>query len=159
MDIVIRPIGVIRSPNANPAGTAIQPVYAKEVEGEVVLEEFLEPALADIDAFDRIWLVYWFDRAGPFKSHVVPYRDTVERGLFATRAPNRPNAIGLSVVRLLHRNRNVLHIAGVDILDGTPLLDIKPYVPGFDAYPESKAGWLDSKGADRETTDQRFHGE
>jgi len=90
---------------------------------------------------------------------VVPYRDTRERGLFATRAPSRPNPIGLSVVRLLGRDANVLRVADVDILDGTPLLDIKPYVPEFDAHPASRAGWLDERRADRKEADDRFHDE
>jgi tRNA-Thr(GGU) m(6)t(6)A37 methyltransferase TsaA len=97
------------------------------------------------------------DRVVPFRPRVVPYRDTRERGLFATRSPCRPNPIGLSVVRLVRREGHLLHVAGVDILNGTPLLDVKPYVPEFDAFPSSKAGWLDALGADRRTADGRFH--
>jgi tRNA-Thr(GGU) m(6)t(6)A37 methyltransferase TsaA len=106
-----------------------------------------------------VWLVYWFDRAGPYKPRVVPYRDTHERGLFATRSPCRPNPIGVSVVRLLGREGNVLRVGGIDILDRTPLLDIKPYVPEFDAHPASKAGWLDEQREDRREADGRFHEE
>lgn len=159
MEVVFRPIGVIRSPHVRPPGTPIQPAYADEIEGDVVVEESFEEALSDLDGFERVWLVYWFHRAGAFGPRVIPYRDTVQRGLFSTRAPNRPNAIGLSVVRLLRRERNVLRVAGLDILDGTPLLDIKPYVSEFDAYPTSKAGWLDSSGAGRRRADERFHRE
>ena len=155
--IVMRPIGVIRSPHRTPAGTPIQPTYAKDVEGEVVVAAELEPALADIDGFERIWLVYCFDRAGPFRPRVVPYRDNQERGLFATRAPSRPNPLGLSVVRLLSRQGNVLRVRGLDILDGTPLLDIKPYVPEFDAHPDSEAGWLEARREERREADGRFH--
>ena len=155
--IVNRFIGVIRSPHAASAGTPIQPTYAEEVEGEVHVDADLEPALADLEGFERIWLVYWCDRAGPFRPRVVPYRDTREHGLFATRSPSRPNPIGLSVVRLLGRDRNVLRVRGVDILDGTPLLDIKPYVPEFDAHPAAKAGWLDDRREDRRRADGRFH--
>ena len=155
--IVMRPIGVIRSPHRTPAGTPIQPTYAKDVEGEVVVAAELEPALADIDGFERIWLVYCLDRAGPFRPRVVPYRDNQERGLFATRAPSRPNPLGLSVVRLLSRQGNVLRVRGLDILDGTPLLDIKPYVPEFDAHPDSEAGWLEAGREERREADGRFH--
>jgi tRNA-Thr(GGU) m(6)t(6)A37 methyltransferase TsaA len=123
----------------------------------VTVDEHLEPALEDIEEFERVWLVYWFDRAGPFKPRVVPYRDTREHGLFATRSPCRPNPIGLSVVRVLGRHGRTLRVSGIDVLDGTPLLDIKPYVPAFDAYPSSKAGWLDESHEHRELADGRFH--
>ncbi len=156
-NVLMKPIGVIRSPHRVATGTPIQPTYAEQVEGEVVMDEELEPALADIDGFERIWLVYVFDRAGAFRPRVVPYRDTRERGLFATRSPCRPNPIGISAVRLVGRDRNVLHVRGLDILDGTPLLDIKPYVPEFDAHTPSKAGWLDEGGAERRLADDRFH--
>jgi len=152
-----QPIGVIRSPHRVAAGTPIQPAYADQSEGQVVVDMEFEAALADIDGFERIWLVYSFDRAGPFKPRVVPYRDTREHGLFATRSPCRPNPIGISAVRLVGRERNVLHVSGLDILDGTPLLDIKPYVPQFDAHTASRAGWLDDSETDRRLADGRFH--
>ena len=157
--VVMRPIGVVHSPHRTPAGTSIQPAYAEHVKGQVVVDEGFAAALDDIEGFERIWLVYCLDRAKPFKPRVVPYRDTKERGLFATRAPSRPNPIGLSVVRLLGRDGNALRVRGLDILDGTPLLDIKPYVPEFDAYPESKSGWLDERREDRREADGRFHGD
>lgn len=156
-DIVIQPIGVIRSPHRTAAGTPIQPAYAEHVDGSVVVDERLEPALADLEGFERIWLIYCLDRARPFEPRVVPYRDTRKRGLFATRAPSRPNPIGMSVVRLLGCEGNVLRVRGLDILDGTPLLDIKPYVPEFDAHPGSRAGWLDARHEDRREADGRFH--
>lgn len=152
----LRPIGVIRTPFAEAYGTPIQPAFAEGATGEVVVEEAFEPALLDLDGFERIWLVYWFDRCVPYQPRVIPYRDTRERGLFATRSPCRPNPIGLSVVRLLGRQGRVLQVAGVDMLDGTPLLDIKPYVPEFDAH-RSRAGWLDQAGVDRRQADGRFH--
>jgi tRNA-Thr(GGU) m(6)t(6)A37 methyltransferase TsaA len=123
----------------------------------VIVDTSLESALADVDGFERLWLVYYFDRAAAFQSRVVPYRDTRERGLFATRSPCRPNPIGMSAVSLLGRERNVLRVRGLDILDGTPLLDIKPYVPAFDAHPASRAGWLDECQEDRQMADERFH--
>jgi tRNA-Thr(GGU) m(6)t(6)A37 methyltransferase TsaA len=97
------------------------------------------------------------DRVGQFKARVVPYRDTQEHGLFATRSPNRPNPIGISVVSLLRREGRTLYIGDIDILDGTQLLDIKPYVPDFDSYPNSRAGWFDKAGVDRRLADRRFH--
>ena len=156
-ELSYKPIGVIRSPHQVATGTPIQPAYAEQSEGDVVVDMELEPALADIDGFERIWLVYSFDRAGAFQPRVVPYRDTLEHGLFATRSPCRPNPIGISVVRLMGREHNVLHVRGLDILDGTPLLDIKPYVPEFDAHTPSRAGWLDESRADRRVADGRFH--
>jgi tRNA-Thr(GGU) m(6)t(6)A37 methyltransferase TsaA len=153
----MRPIGTIRSPHKTAAGTPIQPSYAQAAEGEVVVEEAFGAALDDIEGFERVWLVYCFDRAGVFQPRVVPYRDNREHGLFATRSPCRPNPIGMSVVRLIGREGNVLRVQGLDVLDGTPLLDIKPYVPEFDAHPSSKAGWLDDRGSDRQIADGRFH--
>lgn len=116
-----------------------------------------EAALEDIDGFERLWLIYWMDRVGQYKPRVIPYRDTREHGLFATRSPSRPNPIGMSIVRLIKREGAILHIADIDILDGTPLLDIKPYVPEFDAHPVCRAGWFDAPGVDRRQADSRFH--
>lgn len=152
----IRPIGEIRTPFATAEGTPIQGRWAEEHEGEVVVEEAYAAALDDIEGFERIWLVYRFDRAGPFRPRVVPFRDTVERGLFSTRAPSRPNPIGLTVVRLLGRKGARLRVAGVDMLDRTPLIDVKPYVPAFDAFPDSAAGWLDLPGSGATRADDRF---
>jgi tRNA-Thr(GGU) m(6)t(6)A37 methyltransferase TsaA len=157
-EIVLRPIGIVRSPHQQPAGTPIQPAYAAEFEGEVVLDPEFEPALADLEQFERIWLIYHLDRAKEFRLTVVPYRDTRPHGLFATRAPSRPNPIGLSVVRLLSREGHILRVAGLDLLDRTPLLDIKPYVPEFDAHSRSRAGWLDGV-ARRRRADNRFAGD
>lgn len=122
------------------------------------MDEALVTALDDLEGFERVWLVYCFDRAGPFRPRVVPYREQPgEHGLFATRSPCRPNPIGMSVVLLVAREGNVLRVRGVDVLDGTPLLDIKPYVPEFDAHPSSKAGWLDECASHHEVADGRFH--
>ena len=151
-------IGRIRTPFHEAAGTPIQPLYAPGVEGQVVLDEPFAAALDDVDGFERIWLVYWMDRTDGFRLRVVPYRDTHERGLFATRSPCRPHPIGLSVVRLARREGSVLHVLDVDMLDETPLLDIKPYVPEFDAHPSSRAGWFETCAVDRRVADGRFHG-
>ena len=155
-NVTFTPIGVIRSSHHSGAGTPIQPAYAKDCEGQVVVDPKFEGALTDIEGFDRIWLIYHFDRAAAFKPQVIPYRDTRKHGLFSTRSPCRPNKIGMSVVRLVGREGNVLNIRGIDILDETPLLDIKPYVPDFDSYPSSEAGWLDERREDRRVADDRF---
>ena len=155
--ITLTPIGVIRSPHLAAAGTPIQPTYAEQFEGQVIVDGEYEGALDDIEGFERLWLIYLLDRAGAFRSKIVPYRDIIEHGLFATRSPCRPNPIGLSVVRLTARDRNVLQVRGIDVLDGTPLLDIKPYVPEFDAHSVSKAGWLDERRSERTEADDRFH--
>ncbi len=156
-EIRFRAVGVVRSPHREPRGTPIQPAYASDVEGEVIVDPAYAEALQDIEGFERIWLFYLLDRARRFEARVIPYRDTQRRGLFATRSPARPNPIGMSAVRLLGRCENVLRISGVDILDNTPLLDIKPYVPVFDAFPNAAAGWFDTCGTDRKTADDRFH--
>jgi len=151
------PIGIIRSPFKLAEGTPIQTTYGSGIEGDVIVDEAFEAALMDIEGFERLWLIYWLDRAGPFQECVLPYRDTREHGLFAARSPCPPNPIGMSVVRLLGRQRGMLRVADLDILDGTPLLDIKPYVPIFDAYVQSAAGWVDEHRIDRQIADGRFH--
>ncbi len=156
--IQFEPIGVIRTPHQKQAGTPIQPFAARDVSGEIEIFPEYRPALQDLNGFERIWVLYWFHQAKPFSPRVIPYRDVVERGLFATRAPSRPNPIGLSVVRLqkVNETSGILKVLDVDMLEGTPLLDIKPYVPRFDCYPDSKAGWLDQRGSDQNFADGRF---
>ena len=140
-------IGVIHTPFSQQRGTPIQPAFAGETRGEVLLDQPHRLALQDLDGFERIWLIYLFHEARRWKALVTPFLDTQQRGLFATRAPSRPAPIGISAVRLIAVKEDRLIVEGVDILDGTPLLDIKPYVPKFDAFPESAAGWLDSAGS------------
>ncbi len=153
----LRVIGRIRTPFVEATGTPIQPAYASGTEGQVIVDEPFTAALDGLEGFERVWLIYWMDRADAFQPRIVPYRDTRPHGLFATRSPCRPNPIGLSVVRLVRRQERVLHVVDVDILDNTPLLDIKPYVPEFDAHSSSKAGWFDACGVDRKVADRRFH--
>jgi tRNA-Thr(GGU) m(6)t(6)A37 methyltransferase TsaA len=154
--IHLAPIGVIRSPFREPNGTPIQPCLAQGAAGTVELRADLQAGLKDLDGFDRIWLVYWFHQASEHRLLVTPFLDNEKHGVFATRAPARPNAIGISVVRLLRVDGNILEVADLDIIDGTPLLDIKPYVPQFDCYPVERAGWLDSAAIERRTADGRF---
>jgi tRNA-Thr(GGU) m(6)t(6)A37 methyltransferase TsaA len=151
----IPPIGVIRSPWRDARGTPVQPVFAKGARGSLEIDPLYAEALADIDAFDRIWLLYWLDRAGSFQPTVTPYLDSRPHGLFATRAPARPVPIGLSAVRLIECRGCTIEVADLDVLDGTPLLDIKPYVPRFDAF-RGRAGWLDAAPLQEPFDDGRF---
>ena len=156
-ELVARPIGVVHSPFREAAGTPIQAAMAGEATGSVELLDGCVPGLRDLDGFERIWLLYWFDRADlSGKMVVTPYLDATPRGVFSTRAPSRPNPIGLSCVKLLGIEGNSLHIQGVDVLDGTPVLDIKPYVPRFDCFEGVKAGWADSANSDLTVADSRF---
>ena len=155
--ININPIGVIHSPIANSDGAPIQPAFAQNYEGTVEVYEEFEEALLDLDGFERIWLLYWFDRASKFKLKVKPYMDDKLHGLFATRAPSRPNPIGLSCVKLLSINKNILRVSEIDILDGTPLLDIKPYAGKFDCFEVKRNGWLDTADKGSTKADNRFY--
>lgn len=139
---VFSAIGIVRSPFAQAEGTPIQPTAAGAVEGEVILEPAYASGLQDIDGFSHLFLIYVFHRSRPGALRLKPFLDDVERGVFATRAPCRPNPIGLSLVRLLRRDGNVLRIAGVDIVDGTPLLDMKPYIPQLNPQDDVRVGWL-----------------
>jgi len=151
-------IGIIRTSFARHEGTPIQPSTAEGASGTIEVYEQYTEALRDLDGFERIWLLYWFDRTREFSSLVKPYRDATERGLFSTRAPSRPNPLGISAVRLasLDLEKGVLAVEGIDVLDGTPLLDIKPYIPEFDAFPNSRAGWMDASGTKEGAANERF---
>ena len=156
--IKLTPIGIIHSPFRQATGTPVQPSAAKGVEGAVEVFEEYAAGLKDLAGFERIWLLYWFDRAEVEAPALIvkPYLDNTRRGVFATRAPGRPNPIGLSSVHLLRIQRNKLDIRDVDILDGTPLLDIKPYVPQFDIFRVARSGWLEGTVTARRLADSRF---
>lgn len=154
-----RAVGVLRSPFVAQEGTPIQPVFAAGAEGVIEVEPRFVPALADLGGFDRIWVLYVFHQAAGYEPCVVPYLDDRPHGVFATRAPTRPNPIGLSTLRLLGIEGSSVHVADVDILDGTPVLDIKPYVPRFDAFTGLKSGWLDENRTRRRRADPRFAGD
>ena len=158
MKIEFSPIGVVHTPFSSRRGMPIQPAGAEGVKGTVeVFEPFCE-GLSDLDGFSHVILLYHFHKSEDFKLKVVPFLDTVPRGLFSTRAPKRPNPIGLSVVRLERIEDGILHVCNVDMLDGTPLLDIKPYVPEFDAQEEVRVGWLEEarKRVQGRRSDGRF---
>jgi tRNA-Thr(GGU) m(6)t(6)A37 methyltransferase TsaA len=140
MEFTLSPIGVIRSPFTDKSQTPIQPSRSQAVGQVEVYPEFAE-GLQDVEGLSHIILLYVFHCSSSYTLRVKPFLDDQWRGLFATRYPCRPNPIGLSVVRLLTRRDNVLEIEGVDVLDGTPLLDVKPYVPEFDVRAEVRTGW------------------
>ena len=144
---MFKPIGTIHSPFKNREGMPIQPAGAAGINGTIELFEEYHEGLKDLDGFSHIILLYLFHLSDGFDLEVVPFMDTQSRGVFATRAPRRPNPIGLSVVHLDRIEENVLHIQNVDILDGTPLLDIKPFVPEFDSQKDVRTGWLEKAGA------------
>jgi tRNA-Thr(GGU) m(6)t(6)A37 methyltransferase TsaA len=136
------PIGTIRTPFTEPAGMPIQPAGAEGVRGTIVIDEKYRKGLLDLSGFSRIILIYAFHRSQGYELEVIPFLDTVPHGVFATRAPRRPNAIGISIVRLISVNGGELVIEDIDVLDGTPLLDIKPYAPEFDCFPDERSGWI-----------------
>jgi tRNA-Thr(GGU) m(6)t(6)A37 methyltransferase TsaA len=142
-DIEMRPIGVIRTPFIDLEGMPIQPAGADGVKGTVEVEPHLAEGLKDLDGFSHIILLYAFHRSVGYAKVVVPFMDSEPRGVFATRAPRRPNPIGLSVVKLLSVDGCLLHVENIDVLDGTPLLDIKPHVPGFTPGGPVRIGWLE----------------
>ncbi len=155
--IEFKPIGIIHTPYTEPKGMPIQPAGASGVKGAVEVFEPYREGLVDLDGFSHVVLLYHLHLSDGYKLRVVPFMDTEERGLFATRAPKRPNPIGLSVVQLDRIEDGVLHVQNVDIVDGTPLLDIKPYVPEFDSPTDFRTGWLEEarkKVSDRRADDR-----
>lgn len=149
-------IGRVHSNYKQAAGTPIQPCRAANSPGFVQMRSEFLGGLKDLAGFDRIWLIYWFHRAAAVKLSIIPYRDIVEHGLFATRVPARVNPIGMSCVRLLAVEGATLRLDEVDILDDTPLIDIKPYVPHYDNYPVSRCGWIDNVPDRPVVADSRF---
>lgn len=152
------PIGIIHSPFKDIKGMPIQPSGARGIEGTIELDSKYVNGLKDIEGFSHIILIYHFHLSKGYSLEVLPFMDDILHGVFSTRAPRRPNPIGLSVVRLVRVEGATLHIEDVDIADGTPLLDIKPYVPEFDVQKVERIGWL-SKKADKAfevKADERF---
>jgi tRNA-Thr(GGU) m(6)t(6)A37 methyltransferase TsaA len=147
-DIVYHTIGVIHTPHTEPDQTPIQPAYAQGIAGRVVVDPAYEEGLRDLDGFSHVLLLYHLHRVKGPRLTVKPFLEDVDHGVFATRAPCRPNPIGISVVRLERLERNVLHVEDVDMLDGTPLLDIKPYVPRFVDDDEVRGGWTENLDPD-----------
>lgn len=157
-EVVMRPIGVIRSPFKSLADMPIQPVGEASAAGRVVVEPAFTEGLQDLDGFSHVILIYHLHQVAKTELTVVPFLDSSPRGVFATRAPTRPNPIGLSVVALEKIEGATLHVADLDVLDGTPLFDLKPYVPEFDHRPNVRVGWLEGAFGDAGSrrSDDRF---
>lgn len=144
-NIIFKPIGIIRSPFTVPIGMPIQPKAGEGISGRVEIFKAFEKGLQDLEGFSYIVLIYHLHKSKPSKLSVKPFLNEQQHGVFATRSPNRPNAIGFSIVRLREIKGNVLTIENVDILDGTPLLDIKPYIREFDSFDSGSSGWISDK--------------
>ncbi|MFY9193974.1 MAG: tRNA (N6-threonylcarbamoyladenosine(37)-N6)-methyltransferase TrmO [Methanoculleus sp.] len=157
-EIVFTPIGTVHSPFSDPRDMPIQPVGARGVRGTIELDPTYATGLKDLEGFSRIIVLYHFHRSNGYSLEVVPFLDKATRGVFATRAPRRPNTIGITMLKLIAVDGATLTVEDVDILDGTPVLDIKPYVPEFDAYPDERAGWLTTRSESARTmrSDDRF---
>ena len=143
--MIIKPIGVIHTPYKRMEDVPIQPSYSKEI-GEIEVFKEYEEGLKDIEGFSHVIILYLFHKSQGYSLLVKPFLDSDKHGVFATRHPNRPNSIGISVVRLLERRGRILRVKGIDVIDGTPLMDVKPYVPNFDQAIDVKIGWLEGKG-------------
>ncbi|MFZ5571840.1 MAG: tRNA (N6-threonylcarbamoyladenosine(37)-N6)-methyltransferase TrmO [Thermodesulfobacteriota bacterium] len=151
-------IGIIHSPFREIENMPIQPRGARGIEGTVHVYEPYVQGLEDLDGFSHIYLIYRFHQATKTSLLVTPFMDTRQRGVFATRSPLRPNHIGLSIVRLQRIDQGVLTVKGVDVIDGTPLLDIKPYIEKFDAVAHSTSGWMTAttEEVSKKRSDNRF---
>ncbi|MBN2125722.1 MAG: tRNA (N6-threonylcarbamoyladenosine(37)-N6)-methyltransferase TrmO [Deltaproteobacteria bacterium] len=154
-----RAIGLLHTPYESKSGVPIQGVFDRDSRGRAEIFEEYAPGLQDIEGFSHLILLYVFDRSKGYELICRPYMEDTRHGVFITRAPRRPNPIGMSVVRLEKREGNILHLAEVDMLNGTPLLDIKPFVPRFDHREEVRVGWMERTFRDtghRRVSDDRF---
>ena len=157
--ITLSRLGLIHTPFTTLAGMPIQSVGAKGIAGWIELDPRYADGLRDLDGFEYIHLIYHLHQMSEAKLIVMPFLDNTPRGVFATRSPKRPNALGLSVVRLVGVNGTRVDIEDVDMMDGTPLLDIKPYVPAFDVRTTKRIGWFAGKinHIDQIRSDDRFN--
>ena len=143
-----RPIGTIYSPHKITSRIPIQPVFCNDIEGSIVLKTEYADGLRGLEGFSHIYLFYYFHESKKVCLRLKPYLSDQEQGVFATRAPHRPNKLGMSLLRLENVQDNVIHVKDIDILNGTPLLDIKPYVKRFDSRDIVRSGWQDSVSDD-----------
>ena len=144
-EITYRAIGIIHSPFKEPKNTPIQPISSNGAKGTAEIFPDYVDGLKDLDGFSHVILIFNFHLARPYSLLVKPFVDNSLRGIFSTRAPSRPNPIGISIVRLIKIEENLLHIQDLDVIEGTPLLDLKPYVPEFFDTNKIKIGWLTDK--------------
>lgn len=142
--IVIEPIGVIHTPHKSIEGMPVQPPGAKGVEAHIVLDEKYKPGLKDLKGFSHLILLYQFHKVEGYVLELVPFMDTKSHGVFSTRAPKRPNKIGISIVLLTKIEDNIIYFEGADMLDESPLIDIKPFYPKYDNQTNVKFGWLET---------------
>ena len=158
MEITLRPIGRLETPFNDIADMPIQPSVLADTRGKAVLDEKFMPGLKDLDGFSHIILLFLLHKISGYQLEVVPFMDTLPHGIFATRSPKRPNRIGMSIVRVESVEGNILHFKGVDMLNGSPLLDIKPYYSYFDQQTQVRNGWLEGKTLRPENlrSDKRF---
>lgn len=159
MRITYHPIGIIHTPFKQLEEMPIQPTGRASASGTAVLQPKYAEGLRDLEGFSHVILIYHLHRSRKVELTVTPFLASEPRGVFATRAPSRPNPVGLSIVPLERIEGNVLHLANLDVLDGTPLLDLKPYVPAFDAPGNVRIGWLEGREGKvrRIKSDDRFH--
>jgi len=158
MDIHFKSIGVVHSPYKTVENMPIQSSASKDVEAEIEVFDKYKEGLSDLEGFSHIYVIFFLNMVKEPKLKVVPFLDTVERGIFATRSPARPNPVGLSLVELISVNDNIIKIRGVDMLDGSPVIDIKPYVPDFEKSENVRKGWFEGKShkAEEILSDKRF---
>ena len=158
-DIIIKPIGVIHTPHTDVKNMPIQPIAAEGIRGYIELLPEYVAGLKDIEGFSHLTLLYRFHKIDGYQLEVVPFMDTEAHGIFSTKAPKRPNAIGISTVKLIGVEGNVIHIEQVDMLDGTPLIDIKPFYPRYDNRENVSIGWLEKNKnlpLEKLRSDERF---
>jgi tRNA (adenine37-N6)-methyltransferase len=158
MKIELEPIGIIHSPFTDLEKMPVQPKGAADIEGTIEVNPAYSAGIKDLEGFNHIFLIYFFHKAEKTSLTVIPFLDTVERGVFSTRSPLRPNHIGISIVQLVNIKDNVISVKGIDVLDGTPLLDVKPYVENFDSVKSSLSGWMKASEDEvaRMRSDDRF---
>ena len=160
-ELVLKPIGTIKSPYNSIEGMPIQPIGASGAHGQIELLPEYADGLQDLEGFSHVILIYQFHKSKGYELKIKPFMDNQLRGVFSTRAPKRPNPIGISVVKLLKIEDNILHIENIDVLNETPLLDIKPYILNVDNIQDFKIGWLEGKSEEMsfKKSDKRFYNE
>jgi len=157
--IILNPIGIIRTPHTDIKNMPIQPIAAEGIKGYIKLKSDYVAGLKDLVGFSHITLIYHFHKINGYELEVIPFMDTISHGIFATKSPKRPNAIGTSTVKLIGIEGDTIHIEQVDMLDGTPLIDIKPFYPRYDNRENVKIGWLEKNKdmpLEKLRSDERF---